>query len=277
MFSANEVEWLEASVRVRIVEGWNRHQCRPIALLYVALHDVAYISNKQDVTQLPSVWGQDGSKVGSSAADESGHQTMTTNWRRKNTFNRFHKKLQRDMPQMQMSRAGVMHKATYTWQASIGQLKYHDTIATSRSALRRVRDSPRTGSGLRIAHTYKWREQATAEWSRRVISNNACEPGQQLTVLANGDTVGWSLLLLAATVWNFVHLPLETTRSNWFYKLEPDITGLDLISKCWSNNPVRCSPIYRVLCSELAQNILNKDFCFVTHRGWWDGSHWCRT
>ena len=50
------------------------------------------------------------------------------------------------------------------------------------------------------------------EWSWWVTSNNACEPGEQLIVLANGDDesdlVRWSLLLLAATVRSFVHMPL---------------------------------------------------------------------
>ena len=43
------------------------------------------------------------------------------------------------------------------------------------------------------------------EWSWWVTSNNACEPGEQLTVLPDGndesDLVGWTLLL-AATVWS---------------------------------------------------------------------------
>jgi len=50
------------------------------------------------------------------------------------------------------------------------------------------------------------------EWSWWVTSNNACEPGKQLMVLANGDDesdlVGWSLLLLAAVVRSFAHMPL---------------------------------------------------------------------
>jgi len=53
------------------------------------------------------------------------------------------------------------------------------------------------------------------EWSWWVTSNNAFEPGEQLIVLANGDDesdlVGWSLLLLAATVRSFAHLPLGTS------------------------------------------------------------------
>jgi len=56
------------------------------------------------------------------------------------------------------------------------------------------------------------------EWSWWVTSNNACEPGEQLIVLANGDhesdLVGWSLLLLAATVRSFAHMPLGISDRN---------------------------------------------------------------
>jgi len=56
------------------------------------------------------------------------------------------------------------------------------------------------------------------EWSWWVTSNNACEPGEQLMVLANGDDesdlVGWSLLLLAATVRSFAHMPLGISDRN---------------------------------------------------------------
>ena len=51
-----------------------------------------------------------------------------------------------------------------------------------------------------------------------VTYNNACEPGEQLIVLANGDDesdlVGWSLLLLAATVRSFAHMPLGISDRN---------------------------------------------------------------
>ena len=50
------------------------------------------------------------------------------------------------------------------------------------------------------------------------MSNNACEPGEQLTVLPDGDHesdhVWWTLLLLAATVWSFVHMPLGLSNRN---------------------------------------------------------------
>jgi len=68
-----------------------------------------------------------------------------------------------------------------------------------------------------------WREQAIIEWSRwsdigGVTSNNACEPGEQLIVLANGDDesdlVGWSLLLLAATVRSSALMPLGISDRN---------------------------------------------------------------
>jgi len=56
------------------------------------------------------------------------------------------------------------------------------------------------------------------EWSWWVTSNNACEPGEQLIVLANGDDesdlVGWSLLLVAATVRSFAHMPLGISDRN---------------------------------------------------------------
>jgi len=56
------------------------------------------------------------------------------------------------------------------------------------------------------------------EWSWWETSNNACERGEQLIVLANGDDesdlVGWSLLLLAATVRSFAHAPLEISDRN---------------------------------------------------------------
>ena len=55
-------------------------------------------------------------------------------------------------------------------------------------------------------------------WSWWVTSNNACEPGEQLIVLANGDDesdlVGWSLLFLAATVRSFAHMPLGISDHN---------------------------------------------------------------
>ena len=56
------------------------------------------------------------------------------------------------------------------------------------------------------------------EWSSWVTSSNACEPSEQLTVVANGndesDLVGWTLLLLAATVQSFVHMPLRLSDRN---------------------------------------------------------------
>ena len=56
------------------------------------------------------------------------------------------------------------------------------------------------------------------EWSWWVASNNACEPGEQLIVPANGDDesdlVGWSLLLLAATVRSSAHLLLGISDRN---------------------------------------------------------------
>ena len=67
-------------------------------------------------------------------------------------------------------------------------------------------------------HIHMWREQAITEWSWWVTSNDACEPGEQLIVLANGDDesdlVGWSLLLLAATVRSSAPMPLGISDRN---------------------------------------------------------------
>ena len=57
------------------------------------------------------------------------------------------------------------------------------------------------------------------EWSWWVIFNNACEPGgEQLIVLPDGngqsDLIGWSLLLLATSVWSFAHLSLRLSDRN---------------------------------------------------------------
>ena len=67
-------------------------------------------------------------------------------------------------------------------------------------------------------HIYMWREQAIIEWFWWVASNNACEASEQLIVLAHGDDesdlVGWNLLLLAATVRSFAHMPLGLSDRN---------------------------------------------------------------
>ena len=66
-----------------------------------------------------------------------------------------------------------------------------------------------------------WREQAIIEWSWWATSHNACESGEQLIVLANGDDesdlVGWSLLLLAAMVRSFAHMLLGISDRNTTY------------------------------------------------------------
>jgi len=73
-------------------------------------------------------------------------------------------------------------------------------------------------------HIHMWREQAITEWSWWVTSNDACEPGEQLIVLANGDDesdlVGWSLLLLAATVRSSAHMPARDFRSQQYERLQ---------------------------------------------------------
>ena len=56
------------------------------------------------------------------------------------------------------------------------------------------------------------------EWSWWVTANNACEPGEHLIVLPDGDNesdlVRWSLLLLAATVRSFAHMPHRISDHN---------------------------------------------------------------
>jgi len=68
---------------------------------------------------------------------------------------------------------------------------FHETVATSRLALRWMYDSPRTGCARRTTPIYMWHEQAIIEWSWHVIS-----------------------ILLAATVWSFAHLPLRLSDRN---------------------------------------------------------------
>jgi len=64
------------------------------------------------------------------------------------------------------------------WQIKTVCTKMQDSVATSRLAVRWMRDTPRTGCALRIALIWRWPEQAILKWSL-------------------------SPLLLAATVWNF--------------------------------------------------------------------------
>ena len=70
----------------------------------------------------------------------------------------------------------------------------------------------------KIAPMYMWRKQAIIEWFWWVASNNAYEASEQLIVLAHGDDesdlVGWNLLLLAATVRSFAHMPLGLSDRN---------------------------------------------------------------
>ena len=73
------------------------------------------------------------------------------------------------------------------------------------------------------------------EWSWWMTSNDACEPGEQLIVLGNGDDesdlVGWSLLLLAATVRSFAHMPLGISESNKRISMEISV-GVGLHAWC---------------------------------------------
>ena len=123
------------------------------------------------------------------------------------------------------------------------------TVATSLVALRWLCDSPWTGCARRTKNMYVARTSNNRvipmEWSWWVTSNYACEPGEQLIVLANGDDesvlVRWSLLMLAAMVWSFAHMPLRISDRN------------------------------RTLLAENFQNVseLNsKHLCFWTHKLW---------
>jgi len=82
------------------------------------------------------------------------------------------------------------------------------------------------------------------EWSWWVTSNDAGEPGEQLIVLANGDhksdLVGWSLLLLAATVRSSAHMPLGISDRN---------TIITLLLP-WAYWYCSCRPTLRLTCPE---------------------------
>jgi len=74
------------------------------------------------------------------------------------------------------------------------------------------------------------------EWSWWVTSIDACEPGEQLIVLANGDDesdlVGWSLLLLAAAVRSFAHMLLRISDRNTTIQVSIPILQLKLVMSC---------------------------------------------
>ena len=69
--------------------------------------------------------------------------------------------------------------------------KWGIVVATSPLALCQICDSPPTGCAWRITPIYMWHEQAIIEWLRHIIS-----------------------MLLAATVWSFVHMPLGLSNRN---------------------------------------------------------------
>ena len=83
-------------------------------------------------------------------------------------------------------------------------------------------DSLRTGCAWRPNYIHvAWTSNKRVipiEWSWWVTANNACEAGEHLIVLPNGDNesdlVRWSLLLLAATVRSFAHMPLRISDCN---------------------------------------------------------------
>jgi len=57
--------------------------------------------------------------------------------------------------------------------------------------------------------------------------DNACEPSEQLILLYDGndesDLIGWSLLLLVATVWSFAHLPFRLSDHNYIITMQGEI------------------------------------------------------
>ena len=84
-------------------------------------------------------------------------------------------------------------------------------------AIHQERDAREEKHHIYVARTNNNRV-APIEWdSRWVASYIACESGEQSMLRVNGDDesdlVGWSLLLLAATVRSFSHMPLGLFRS----------------------------------------------------------------
>ena len=102
-------------------------------------------------------------------------------------------------------------------------------VATSVSVALNVRFTTngicmKTNTHIYVAQTSN-NKMILTNWSWWVTSNNACEPGEQLTVLPDGNDeiylVGWSLLLLVATVWSIVHLLLKLSDCNTRKGLAP--------------------------------------------------------
>jgi len=95
------------------------------------------------------------------------------------------------------------------------------------------------------------------EWCWWVTSNNACEPGEQLIVRANGDDesdlVGWSLLLLAATVRSFAHRPLGFPIATQVMSLLQKGVGtrVPTLKRCGNAVPTRSHPTTPLLGCEL--------------------------
>jgi len=124
--------------------------------------------------------------------------------------------------------------AKYTAQNSF--LRLLRRVEAARSPWPRMRDAPQTEYVLRIADKCTWREQAVIDWARRVVQarnqgmgnwtitppkfsksclvvryNNKLQPfcpAPQKILAGCGPGVICTVLLLAATVWSFSHLPL---------------------------------------------------------------------
>jgi len=130
--------------------------------------------------------------------------------------------------------------------------------------------APRTGNARGKTPINVWRKQAIIELvipierSWWVTSNNVCESGEHLIVLPDGndesDLVVWSPLLLAATVWNFAHLPLMLSdRSNWLSTM--------LHRPYPRASPYRTQWRKNFVCDEVESNLTSAVCCSITKFG----------
>jgi len=95
-----------------------------------------------------------------------------------------------------------------------------------------------------------------------MTSSNACEPGEQLIVLANGDDesdlVGWSLLLLAATVRSSAHMPLGISDRNTIKSSPKPVLILNYIDGFHSLNSIFILKFEKFRCRIRFQKFFNK-------------------
>ena len=114
------------------------------------------------------------------------------------------------------------------------------------------------------------------EWSWWVTCNNACEPGEQLTVLANGDDesdlVGWSLLLLPSTVRSCAHAARDF-RSQHYHVLH----NMQLLKTFWDRQATlvamktksRSIPMWKITWS-VHYHVWSLEYSFFMHFPlWW--------